>query len=164
MVSERRKQAIKQKAISIQKEKAKLEDKEQKEYEDALTSCKLLSDRIGEIIDTANYIIKSGIELPTTQVLKKHGYSSGLFAEGFYHLTGFMGKGEETPIKGVGFINSGCYGGSDFYTDGKKFLVIPKKDKSQKRTADRYSLEKFLSEFPKFEKAFYDWVDSGMNE
>lgn len=164
MVSEKREQTIKQKAISIQKEKAEMQDKEQKEYEEALAYCKLLSNRIKEIIDTANCVIKNGIKLPTAKTFKKHGYNSSPFADAFYHTVGFMGRGNMTPISYIGFINGGCCGCWDFYTNGKKFLLVHEKDNTQQRKADKCSLEKFSREFPQFEEAFYDWIDSGMNE
>ena len=105
--------------------------------------------------------------------LGKYGYDGSIVAEGFYHYVGFMGRGRVNPITAVGIYNGGACGPYDFYAavgydqNSIDFYLLHEKnttaeEEGPKPVKDTYMLEKFADQFPKFEHAFYAWIEDGM--
>lgn len=125
----------------------------------------LLSERVKELVDTANYLVRCGL------VIVKPKDALGVTprrycTDGVYHEFGFFCKGvydcrsyAQTRIEGIGRDGSGASpyelrydgvtltctsSGADFYAAERRIEL----------------LRDFIREFPKLEKAIYDEIDA----
>ena len=152
---------IDKKADEIAAKKSKAEEIERHKLRMAEKSCEALFKNIRDLIETANYVRDKGIELPKSRVMCGYGYDYDSCAEGFYHGVGFIKAGKGIPIRYVGIINGGACGDWDLYASERGFSMIHEKTGEVKQP-HRFALERFAEEFPKFESAFYQWIEDGM--
>lgn len=155
-----RKKMIDRKVDEIENEKQKARRDEVRKYQEANAKCKALSERVCELIQTANYLLDNDIQLPKKEDLKRFGYDYDSWAEGFYHGVGFLtySKVVHKPVEYVGIIAGGFCGKWDFYMSGGA-IFCKNYETGDKKPADLTTLERFIDRFPKFESAFYAWVD-----
>ena len=129
-----------------------------------------MSDRINAIIRLANTCIENGIKIPESEMFsmredagKEYGYPYEFIAEGIRHHTGLIRTWPEYK-KGtyeyIGINNGGACGCYDFWTDGDNVWAVHENNHKDKRTPRIKDMEKFLEEFPVFEKAFLNFIDS----
>ena len=129
-----------------------------------------LENRIYNMMMLANACIDNKVEIPGSgyqwsshhDAAKKYGYDADFLAEGIRHHTGFICKLAERGkrhFKYIGIKNGGYCGKWDFYTDGREVFSIHEENGSyaEPRICD---MEQFLKEFPVFEQAFYNWIES----
>ena len=84
------KSIIDQRKEEIDAERKRIADKAASDYEEALNKCDDLIDRIRDLIETANYVKKSGFVFPNRTTMKEYGYGYDAFAEGYCHGIGFL--------------------------------------------------------------------------
>ena len=129
-----------------------------------------LEDRIYNMIMLANACVDNKVEIPGSRfnwsfdydAAKKYGYDADFLADGVRHHTGFIctwSANEIQHFKYIGIKNGGFCGKWDFYTDGREVFSIHEENGSyaEPRICD---MEQFLKEFPVFEQAFYNWIES----
>lgn len=155
-----RMQMIDKKISSMKQKEREAEREEQRMLQDANKRCKALSDRVNEIIQTANYLIDNDIQLPNRDDMMRFGYNHPSWADKFYHGVGFMtsSKTVHKPVECVGIISCGACGKWDFYMCGGD-IFCKNWETGDKKAPDRFTLERFADMFPEFEAAFYAWVD-----
>lgn len=172
-VLENRLNIIKNKAERDRQEKIAREREEEKRIDDLIDQVNSMEDRIQDIINLANACIKSKISIPRKGYYygnydsgKKYGYPHEFVAEGIRHHVGLIVDAREYDvlnhnysIKYIGINNGGANGKYDFHTDGHYVYHVHEDNNSIKRPTE-YDLEKFLKEFPEFEKGFLNWIDS----
>lgn len=146
----------------IDKENALFEKTEKLKKE--ITS---LGDRIKEVIYLANVCRNNGVEIPQNKPMsfkynsaEKYGYDAEFIAEGIRHHVGFDRRNYN--IKYLSIINGGACGSLDFYTDGVRIFSRSNRDYENYRDGEPriQDMQKFLREFPIFEQAFYNWINS----
>lgn len=145
--------------FASEREKKEVMEQRQKEirieeYKEKIRSFK---PRIDELIKVGNACLKNGIKLEGKEWGGHEGYDTHQFiTNGWSHLLGFVGeknhenRTEFLPIKKLGIYGGGCC----YYnleTDGVTIDVSGKEAE--------YVLKRFVTEFDKFEKAFYEYVD-----
>lgn len=98
-------------------------------------------------------------EIPIEKFDDKFHYEDGDFmTDVMTHKVGFVPMSiANRAIIGVGFQGGGCCGNYDFFTDGS-VICDKNRDNEHDREASTEHLEKFIKEFPEFEKAFYDYI------
>lgn len=109
------------------------------------------SDRIQQLIDTANACIEHGIEF-YHYFSSDRNYDRGYFrTDGCSHILGFeFNPYHPTTITRIGKEGGGCCH-YDVYTDGNTIMATGD---------DRlWALEKFVETFDEFESKFYAYVD-----
>lgn len=123
-----------------------------------------LANRISELIEVANEMIANGIQLGEF-VGDWNVESPKFISDGIFHRFGFVVKGQvykssvtnHDPkiilIRGVGKCGGGCCG-SDFIVDQEGIITSWNTDVYNK------GIDDFLTKFDKFEKEFYEYVDS----
>lgn len=162
MVDKNRMKMIDGKVMKMTAQKRADEETEEILWQKALQNCKLLQPRVQDLIDTANYLLEKGLTLPDKYELRKHGYDYDSWAEGFYHGAGFV-SGKRVfgsyPVAYVGILNGGACGPWDLFVSGDK-LFVKNRNTNAEQVPFRQHAERFAERFPKFEKAFYDWVDN----
>ena len=113
---------------------------------------------IDNLVKVAKAAQEAGIPLKVGYMVD-HTYENGdFFTDAMTHKVGFVQASiTSKEIIGVGFETGGCCGVYDFITDG---VVIRDKNRSNghDREASTEHLEKFIKEFPEFERAFYDYI------
>ena len=163
MTIEERMEIIRNKAKKDEKEKMNKIYAEDAKRNELVSKIKDVGDRISSLLVLANECKANGIKIPTDAYYtmrynsaKEFGYDAEFIAEGIRHHVGFINGGK---YKWVGIENGGICGKYDFYTDGFEVFSIHEdtKAKAEPRICD---MEKFLKEFPIFENAFYNWIDS----
>lgn len=155
------------------KAKANAEDKLRQELIDVVRSW---HDRIADVIAVGcalqdNDFLEQKHRFDRDRRLQRYGYDGAIIAEGFYHHVGFMMRmrcnTHEHP-EWIGIRMGGACGCYDFYTNGIDVLSIHEDSaiwsaSLQKRQPVPIAhLQKFINEFPVYEKALYAWVDAGM--
>ena len=133
-----------------------------------------LSARVKAILRLATECGKSKVKIPRSERLsmredaaKPYGYDAEFFAEGIRHHVGLFLENpcerfdNNYPInfKGIGIVNGGANGPVDIYTDGNG-VYGRDSDKGKMCSPRTEDMKKFLKEFPVFEQAFYNWIDS----
>lgn len=145
--------------FASEREKKEVMEQRQKEirieeYKEKIRSFK---SRIDELIEVGNACLKNGIKLEGKEWGGHEDYDTHQFiTNSWSHLLGFVGekkpenRTEFLPIKKLGIYGGGCC----YYnleTDGVTIYVSGKEAE--------YVLKRFVTEFDKFEKAFYEYVD-----
>ena len=138
------------------------EERKAEEWNNLYNEIASLKERIEDILSLAKVCYKNGVKIPECKdspngydAAKKYGYDAEFIADGWRHHTGLDKGANYFVIK-----NGGACGDIDFYTNGDVITGIfndGSKDKTQARTED---MKKFLREFPVFEAAFYNWIES----
>lgn len=144
--------------------------KEEMRRKEKIKQIQLLSDRIETVITLANVCIKNGIEIPKDTSWsprydsgKPYGYSHEFIAEGITHHVGLIktwGECQKGIYKYVGIINGGFCGVYDFWTDGYEVCAVKGNNREDKKLPRIRDMLDFLDEFPQFERAFLNWIDS----
>lgn len=109
------------------------------------------SDRIQELVDTANACVKHGIKFWTTSPNYCY-YDDGHFiTDGWCHILGFeFNHCRPATITRIGKEGGGaCH--FDVFTDGKTITATG--------TDRLWALERFVESFDEFETKFYAYVD-----
>lgn len=161
MIQPIHKQMINNKILAVKTQEEEKKRAEEQRLHNARDQCIRLQRRCENIIDTANMILYSGLDLPKRAVLENYGYKYDALAEGFYHGVGFMGRGLTKPITHVGVYAGGACGHWDFYIDGTRFFLMHDQSFVTKNPSAA-QMERFAEEFPLFESAFYKWIEDGM--
>lgn len=91
--------------------------------------------------------------------MANHTYENGdFFTDAMTHKVGFVQASiTSKEIIGVGFETGGCCGVYDFFTDGVA-IYDKNRNNGHDREASTEHLEKFIKEFPEFERAFYEYI------
>lgn len=179
---EKRIAAISAKRIALNDAEAIKKQQEEDRTNELIGKIIAMGDRIAMLIEVGNHLLKNGL-FPHEKdvglcgfhaVLEKYGYTGTFHASGICHHVGFMvkhdwqGVRQNQTIRYIGIQNGGANGKWDFYTDGTEVFHMHEWDyghQYENRPTKRpsiYDLEKFVSEFPKFESAVYAWIDSEM--
>ena len=109
------------------------------------------SDRIQELIDTANACVKHGIKFYHTFASNCDYDGDHFITDGCCHILGFeFNQNRPSAITRIGKAGGGaCH--FDVFTDGKTITATGE---------DRlWALEKFVETFDEFETKFYAYVD-----
>lgn len=124
-----------------------------------LDRIRVMKPDIDNLIKVAKAAQEAGIPLKVGYMVD-HTYENGdFFTDAMTHKVGFVQASiTSKEIIGVGFETGGYCGVYDFITDG---VVIRDKNRSNghDREASTEHLEKFIKEFPEFERAFYDYIE-----
>jgi len=98
------------------------------------------------------------------------GYNHSFITDGVNHNLGLsVVRSEENPIRwdrriplrfdGIGIDAGGACGPIDLWTDGENVVGVHETTHMRCAPPLRY-LKRFIDEFPKFEQAFYAWIES----
>ena len=122
---------------------------------------KTLKPRIKELIEVGNACLVNGIPL-TGQAWGGHeGYDTHQFITNCWsHLVGFVQNGKSAIFE-LGINAGGACGNWNFRTDGDNVYDV---DGDNVREASLEHLQKFMNNFDKFEKSFYEYVDKLVNK
>lgn len=131
-----------------------------------------LKDRIQNVLAVGNALRENGFLAyngwnSKDERLLPYGYNGAFLAEGIYHHVGFMSDYRNPrllakyPISSLGIRMGGACGAYDLWTDGEFISSVHESNKSIRPVPVEH-LKQFLREFPKFEAAFYAWVDANM--
>lgn len=124
-----------------------------------LDRIRVMKPDIDNLVKVAKAAQEAGIPLKVGYMVD-HTYENGdFFTDAMTHKVGFVQASiTSKEIIGVGFETGGCCGIYDFFTDG---VAIYDKNRSNghDREASTEHLEKFIKEFPEFERAFYDYIE-----
>ena len=115
---------------------------------------------IDNLVKVAETAIEAGIPLQVSSDRFDSSYERGdFFTDATKHKVGFVPISFNNKIIiGVGFEGGGCCGQYNFFTDG--FAIYDRnRDNGFSRKASTEHLEKFIKEFPEFERAFYDYIE-----
>lgn len=161
---------IQNKAKQDAEEKLIARNKEEERRVELITQVQALSDRIETVITLANVCVKNGVEIPKDSSWsqkydsgKPYGYSHEFIAEGITHHTGLIrtwGESQKGLYKYIGIENGGWCGVYDFWTDGYEVCAVRGNNREDKKLPRIRDMVDFLNEFPQFERAFLNWVDS----
>lgn len=166
MTTEERFNIIKNKANRDRQEKIDKETAVKNRRKDLMEQIKEISDRIQDIIALANSCNENSVKIPEDRYDKesgaKYGYPHEFIAEGICHHVGLIrtwGLYGSGTYQFIGIVNGGCCGQYDFWTNG--YRSFGRHEETHIETEPRISdLEHFLKEYPSFEKAFLNWIDS----
>lgn len=143
----------------------------EKETEKLIAEIKALKPRIKQIIEIGNLCLENNIP-----IWKRYGvscndadYKKGVFdTDGIRHQLGFYPNNHNRTTNRsshydyIGYIMGGACGNRDFITDGDLIADTPNRNKFAISSINEPSIKnmkKFLKDFPKFEKAFYDFIN-----
>ena len=175
MTTEKRLEIIRNKAKQDEITAEQKANDEELKREELKVQIRALKDRIQAILTCANECVKNGIKIPESDSTylragTKYGYDYEFMTDGIYHGTGLWSLGKSggkhvyKDFKFLGIMNVGANGPWDFITDGVDVMALGNSD--NKRTEHTMTIpniedmEKFLRQFPEFEAAFYNWIDS----
>lgn len=161
MTTEERLEIIKNKAKQIADAKKTAAQKEAEEHQALVDEVRMYFEQIQNILTLANACDANGIKMPRDG--KRYGYEHSFIAEGIYHHIGLIktwGEASKGEYKYVGIYNGGACGKYDFWTDGNTCYAVHEDNRTIKREARLQDMKQFLTEFPKFEKAFLAWIDN----
>lgn len=120
---------------------------------------------IDNLVKVAQTAREAGIPLQVSFDRFDSSYERGdFFTDPTTHKVGFVPISFNNKIIiGVGFEGGGCCGQYNFFTDG--FAIYDRnRDNGFSRKASTEHLEKFIKEFPEFERAFYDYIEKKIRE
>lgn len=179
MTKEERMAKIQTKAANDRKAEEDKANAAKAEYDRLAGEIKSLSERIGAVLDLADFCLKNGVEIPFCRPWgKQERYGpnarAGFYADGVTHNVGFdckWGAGRPHPIDGeiprLSIRNGGYNGPYNFYANDMGFwwehedrMTREREGICREPKSWKYDMEKFIKEFPLFEAAFYSWVDS----
>lgn len=114
---------------------------------------------IDNLIKVAETARKAGIPLQVSFDRFDSSYERGdFFTDAMTHKVGFVPTSfNNKAIIGVGFEGGGYCGQYDFFTNGV-VIYDRNRDNGFSREVSAEHLEKFIKEFPKFERAFYEYI------
>lgn len=163
MTTEERIALIRDRARRDSEEKAEQERRKELEKESLKLEILSLKERISAIITLANECKNNGVKIPESKcgtykldAAIQYGYDAEFIAEGIRHHVGLINT---SPFRWLGIDNGGACGPYDFRTNGCEVFSIHETEHfwAEPRTCD---MKQFLVEFPVFEKAFYNWIDT----
>ena len=167
MTTEERIMIIKNRAQKNIDDEMKRLDDEMKRLNKLEECISEMTDRIKTIITLANTCLESGIKIPETKFSqsydagKKYGYPHEFIAEGIRHHTGLIRPNRTSNrYKYIGIENGGACGRYDFWTDGNDIWAVHECNRNDKQPARERDMEQFIKEFPVFEEAFLNFIDS----
>ena len=142
--------------------------KEQIEIETAYGMILSLRERIEQILETGNACLQYGIPIwKNTHNFDGARYINGCFeSDGIHHQLGFInlhnkyGDPKPKEYKYIGFEMGGAWGYYDFWTNGIDIWDVNENNREDKKVASLEHINEFLSKFDRFEKMFYEYVDS----
>lgn len=149
-------------------EKKKAKDVELKEKEEAELEAKRkeLMDKISDfsmwvdqIISLGNKCIELGINFPQTTYKSRNEYAFTAFVADYKHSVGFMcSKHNPDKIDYIGIKDDINHGYPDLYVNANEVFCL---DKYNNRISPSIRILKdFVDRFDRFEKQFYEWIDS----
>lgn len=156
MTTEERLEIIKNKAKQIADAQTIAAQKEAEEHQALVDEVRMYFEQIQNILTFANACDANGIKMPKDG--KCYGYEYSFRAEAFYHHVGLIYT--EGEYRYIGIENGGAFGQYDFWTDGNRCYAVHRDNRTIKREARTCDTQKFLEEFPHFEKAFLAWIDN----
>lgn len=157
----------------LEHEKVEKEIAKQVRKKELITEIKKLKPRIQKIIEIGNLCIENGINLNPRGMYKKCLYDQNAFeTDGIYHQLGFyannfQGHHGNPPYQCshydyIGYDMGGACGNTNFITDGNTIASTPDHNGYEiigmSDPLNRH-MERFLNDFPKFEKLFYEFID-----
>ena len=161
---------IKNRAKKNIEEEQAARDAENRKIQGLADRIRDMSDRINTIIRLANACTQNGIKIPESEKLsmredagKEYGYPYEFIAEGIRHHTGLIrtwADHKSGTYEYIGINNGGACGCYDFWTDGDNVWAVHENNHKDKKAPRIKDMEKFLEEFPIFEKAFLNFIDS----
>lgn len=124
-----------------------------------LDQIQVMKPDIDNLIKVAKAAREAGIPLRSGYMID-HTYENGdFFADASTHKVGFVQISiTNREIIGVGFEGGGCCGSYDFFTDGAT-ICDKNRENGHDREVTTEHLEKFIKNFPEFEKAFCDYIE-----
>ena len=146
-------------------EKAEQERAAAEHYRQSLLDqIQVMKPDIDNLIKVAETAREAGISLQVSFNRFDSSYERGdFFTDAMTHKVGFVPTSfNNKAIIGVGFEGGGCCGQYDFFTDGS-VICDKNRDNGFSREATTEHLEKFIERFPKFERAFYDYIEKKTN-
>lgn len=143
--------------------KAEKELLKEQEIREAMKDVSKLFDRVKDIIKLGVYCRENNIKFPNGEYHKYDSYYNDFESDYIRHYFGFIGEngycshGREIH---VGWNNGGCCGVWDVHCDGNKLWLQYENDKTNKKEVDSLDvIKRFIKDFEKFEKNFYEWFD-----
>ena len=129
-----------------------------------LDQIRVMKPDIDNLIKVAETAREAGIPIQISFGHFDSSYEMGdFFTDAITHKIGFVPTSfNNKEIMGVGFEGGGCCGQYDFFTDGVA-IYDRNRDNGFSREASTEHLEKFIERFPKFERAFYDYIEKKTN-
>ena len=155
------KHIIDQKAERDRKARMTEEEREKEQWNGAYNKVVKLNERISNLIELANYSESKGMSIPDSG--KKYGYDAAFFAEGIHHHVGLYRNGT-TDITHLAIINGGAFGPIDVIVGQGSIRAKKGKETEPIVNISTRDLDKFYTEFIKFERAFYKWIESLQEE
>ena len=124
-------------------------------WNDLYNTAASMQERVKNILFLANECKRNEIAIPEEEY--RYGYEHGFFASGITHHVGLTANCDRITIRNGGFC-----GMVDFYINSEDIWALYGEgcDKGKRADIRALDLEKFISEFPVFEAAFYTWLDS----
>ena len=125
-----------------------------------LDQIRVMKPDIDNLIKVAETARKAGIPLEVSFGHFDSSYEIGdFFTDAITHKVGFVPTSfNNKAIIGVGFEGGGCCGQYDFFTNGVA-ICDRNRDNRSIHEASTEHLEEFIEKFPKFERAFYDYIE-----
>lgn len=150
----------------LEKKKAKdieLEEKEEAELEakrkELMDKISDFSTRIDQIIALGNKCIELGIEFPKTTYKTCKDYAFTAFVADYKHCVGFMcSKHNPNKIDYIGIRDDTDHGYPDLYVNANE--VFGSLERDERIIPSIRILKNFVDRFDRFEKQFYEWIDS----
>ncbi len=140
--------------------------------EELVSEIKKLEPRIKKIIEIGNLCLENGINLNPRGTRKCLYEQNAYETDGIYHQLGFYPNNFQgyhgnppyqcTHYEYIGYDMGGACGNINFITDGDTVASTPDHNGfeiiSMSDPLNRH-MEKFLRDFPKFEKVFYEFIE-----
>lgn len=154
---------------------------EQKETDEKIqfnTECATLTniiermkDHIASLLELANACVDNKIEIPDNKGLEQnytvaeaYGYKANFIAEGTHHNIGLGKRNGQVHYDAVKLINGGACGEWNLLVDNQGKVFFQNKDErlpaEQWTNVQKRNLEQFIKQFPKLERAFFNYIES----
>lgn len=123
-----------------------------------LDQIRVMKPDIDNLIKVAETAREAGIPLKVGYMANRTYENGDFFTDAMTHKIGFITSSFISGgIAAVGFEGGGYCGNYDFITNGS-VIYDRNRDNGHDREASTEHLEKFIERFPKFERAFYDYI------
>ena len=163
MTVEERINAMNKKIESDKKKENESEQLREKQLDEAMEDVVKLFGRVKDIIRLGVYCINNKIEFPNGKYYEYRQAYNDFESDGIRHYFGFIGEDGYLSHGGevhVGWNNGGFCGVWDVHCNGNELWLQHEKDKNNKRKIDSIDdIKRFIKDFEKFEKNFYEWFD-----